>query len=843
MHNQYLTSLRFPFIESSFLFDKGTINWQDLHDTVLGIEHKIDLDAIKHARKKIWESKMSPEVSVLGSIDLISRSFLTRYGSQIELKNETSFDFISDAHHIWTIITKCIDPNILISWKWRNRNPIDCPQTISVNNPTLNSLFNSGLNDYHLHYGAIGTLEYLLRVIYPSTIVKDAIKHEIINEKAWIKNNNLKSYHVSPYLISLVHGIIAAQVHTFHLYFDNPNFILQPHNYSMVQARRFWKNLEKLLTINIEDVSDINTTYIISKIDTVIKSIIDTNTPGDILTDNRFLCKTFNIYLNYKLNSNKRQYNIYQYYLNKMLWLRNYLYTIIIQQPERGGLSFFKRYYDRIIFTGAKNDNDLSSKVKSLIPRNSNKINILELRFGIEHFLQYYRRFIKEYAYFNNFHNNGYLENTTKVCFIISLNKKWINNTFENGVRYSRFINDLIFQIDQVLAIFENNPKLIYLFRGFDVCSMEKALPNWIFILVLNYINEKANELLYKGIENIPLIKFTFHAGEDFYSPLNGLRNLGEVIKWGPISAHNRIGHGLVLGVDIPEWFKNKLGEKELTTIDIPSGILLDDLLFELLLIRDGLANGKKLIAEEKEVIKDIKTVIEHLRNNIENGYDLKLFNSDNIDALLESYKCRFDYDRLVSSGGISRHCFNLIHNSEWFCYSDVRNLKDLSLIEKLYSEYLISEDLFIAEEEIFPLNNILCEEYILRSQNVQEYMFNFLTDVSIETCPSSNILISNNLDYKKHHAFKLHPINGRRKVHISINSDDPIVFNTNIFNEYQNLFLASRNSDRTIQTSDIVEWLSAINSNSVDYSFYENEAIKHIHDYCIKNGILYDDM
>ena len=68
---------------------------------------------------------------------------------------------------------------------------------------------------------------------------------------------------------------------------------------------------------------------------------------------------------------------------------------------------------------------------------------------------------------------------------------------------------------------------------------------------------------------------FTYHAGEDFYDIVDGLRTICEAIDFFRYSMGDRIGHGLALGTD-PSTFYS---ERHLLLM-IPRQILLDNLVW-----------------------------------------------------------------------------------------------------------------------------------------------------------------------------------------------------------------------------------------------------------------------
>ena len=59
-----------------------------------------------------------------------------------------------------------------------------------------------------------------------------------------------------------------------------------------------------------------------------------------------------------------------------------------------------------------------------------------------------------------------------------------------------------------------------------------------------------------RGIEGVPPLRTTVHAGEDFVHLLTGLRRLDEAIRHLGLEEGDRIGHGMALGLDPTTWFE-----------------------------------------------------------------------------------------------------------------------------------------------------------------------------------------------------------------------------------------------------------------------------------------------
>jgi hypothetical protein len=71
----------------------------------------------------------------------------------------------------------------------------------------------------------------------------------------------------------------------------------------------------------------------------------------------------------------------------------------------------------------------------------------------------------------------------------------------------------------------------------------------------------------------LPRLGLTFHAGEDYYHPLDGIRTMWNAVNGTGMLAGDRIGHGLAAGADIEDHQRNLMG-----TNSAPGGDILDSL-------------------------------------------------------------------------------------------------------------------------------------------------------------------------------------------------------------------------------------------------------------------------
>ncbi|MEO5351586.1 MAG: hypothetical protein H7836_18385, partial [Magnetococcus sp. YQC-3] len=69
----------------------------------------------------------------------------------------------------------------------------------------------------------------------------------------------------------------------------------------------------------------------------------------------------------------------------------------------------------------------------------------------------------------------------------------------------------------------------------------------------------------------------------------------------------------------------------------------------------------------------------------------------------------------------------------------------------------------------------------------LQGYVFNLVvkSGIIVESCPSSNVLISGVNSYADHSIFQMAPPDGSGRLLVCLNTDDPITFSQNVCEEY----------------------------------------------------------
>ena len=118
---------------------------------------------------------------------------------------------------------------------------------------------------------------------------------------------------------------------------------------------------------------------------------------------------------------------------------------------------------------------------------------------------------------------------------------------------------------------------------------------------------------------------------------------------------------------------------------------------------------------------------------------------------------------------------------------------------------------------------------------NLYSYLQELLLDkinnrgIIIETNPTSNLSIGEMKDLFNHYIFNLNDLdinNKHSRAMITINSDDPSVFNTNVSNEMSYIFYALQKKGFSREES--LQWIDKVRNYGMQSSFLQNDDITY---------------
>ncbi len=182
-----------------------------------------------------------------------------------------------------------------------------------------------------------------------------------------------------------------------------------------------------------------------------------------------------------------------------------------------------------------------------------------------------------------------------KIRFVIHFIRSQSGDELSDAVPFER-LRGKIDRQSAVLHLFRQKvPELARYVVGIDVANLERDCPPAVFTPYMRFLRGQVGELkaddcgalchsvwlrLRERDEadhpvDLPRLGLTYHAGEDFYHPIEGMRNMDEAIHGAEMVPGDRLGHGLAAGWDLEAFYS--LRGRGLT---LPLGVLLDDLVW-----------------------------------------------------------------------------------------------------------------------------------------------------------------------------------------------------------------------------------------------------------------------
>ena len=494
-------------------------------------------------------------------------------------------------------------------------------------------------------------------------------------------------------------------------------------------------------------------------------------------------------------NNNSDVNNNFRYLFWLYIKVKNIFYQNITQPKSNLGLSNFTKYFNKIDSFKNHIDNPLEEVLN--YSSANDMLNNIEVRVApnlrYKKFKNKVDRLIKEYlsCKFNNL-NFGiivhFIKNEYKV-YNDSNNYEYcvpssMPDTLNLEPRYWKIIRDTIAQYDSLCRLIISNPEYRFFIRGVDICNRELAVPSWVYAPFFRGIRDLLTSNDVNGDKELPPIHFTVHAGEEYYHPIQGLRNIWESLHFFNFSHHDRIGHGVALGEIPQQYYKNN------TTVSVPYSTYLFDILFELYLYRNNVLFDHSI---ENYLEKELHSILQ------------TLFKNCDYIKITSNIMCRFyeslfywEYMELFpvySDGNVFKRKSKTAHQALLNKLDHKVNSKKADIIgdnprealEVLQYIFLYNTPMYLFEKmsglKIVTVDKMYKKRHKLIRKCILERMNKY--NIVVECCPSSNITIGKIDSYAEHPIFAFCPPGKKAKIHATINSDDPVVFNTTLEEEF----------------------------------------------------------
>ncbi|MFE2567457.1 hypothetical protein [Streptomyces mirabilis] len=322
--------------------------------------------------------------------------------------------------------------------------------------------------------------------------------------------------------------------------------------------------------------------------------------------------------------------------------------------------------------------------------------------------------------------------------------------------------------LEAVVEALSSCPTAERYFGGLDVAGDENAMPNWVYAALYHEYKERlvySRPGLCPSRDDYPL-SCRVHAGELFNSPLQGIRRIGEALKFGKPADEVRIGHALALSSNAP-WDNLR---------DEPLEEVLDDLSWALMMLS---GSATRTITAEAESLL-ISLAKDFFRPDIHN-----LVTSENITR---AYEARYKVEDLRDVGFLSpdpeREQWSWPNRKVSLALPDAwPGWKKLARV--YFTETLL--DLQATWDKTPEQRQTLEELYRQARIPLLRELQNRGT--VIETCPTSNLIIGGFPSYDDHPVFEL----TSEGVSCTINTDDPGIFHVTIDEEIAHVWQAAQ--------------------------------------------------
>lgn len=462
-----------------------------------------------------------------------------------------------------------------------------------------------------------------------------------------------------------------------------------------------------------------------------------------------------------------------------------------------------------------------SQKLLKSIKRNNKNINSEDLRFGApckiaeDTKLGYVLHFIKkkEKTPKNTFEGDLYCRNykvrkeiDRQAVAIETLVKK-SNPYVVGGYRKSNVLN---FNKENT------SEEILCPIVGIDAANSEFFCRPEVFAPVFRRLKhvDRQTRIDYLVEHTDAQLGRTFHAGEDYYDIVDGLRAIDECITFMEFGERDRIGHGVALGVDAKKYYEIRQNR-----IILPKQVLLDNVVWAYVKIeefgiedRSGLR--RRLLEKFQELYRDI------YRNIIKN--DQTMYQCISISDYYDSWKLRGDKPKFNKNSGRFKPYERRISEA-------LDNLRNTPKIEGLFRSYHFSGDAkkrgdvkteYHLEEMDY---KIIAELQKMMRKEIEK------KHISVETNPTSNLQITDVGMYCEHPVAVMNNTflvdKPDSAVDVTINTDDQGVFATSLEKEFTLMALAlekqvDENGEPVYQRNDIYQWLDMVRAAAEPRSF-----------------------
>jgi len=374
---------------------------------------------------------------------------------------------------------------------------------------------------------------------------------------------------------------------------------------------------------------------------------------------------------------------------------------------------------------------------------------------------------------------------------------------------------------------------------GIDAANLELTTPPEVYAPAFRFLHSLPIELRrspYRHLRRVDVedavrdlverrrLGMTYHVGEDFRHLLSGLRAIAEVLEYLGPQPGDRLGHATALGLD-PEVWARQVGYQAV----VPRLEWLDDLVW----LYSFLGPGDDTIGE-----LGVEDRIQHLSWKVYRSSSGQQQEKDwSPLALHDAWRMRqldpysVDLEKLKNNKCKLRRPEGKYeaHHFRWWqtqlkVHQEVEHHIGSAQACQLLHAYWFDREVRKNGDKPETVDLEQDRDLWMKTlKRVQKTLIDRIQrrEVVIEVNPSVNRVIGPMSKLEEHHIFKLtfdKKKRTKRQVRVTINTDNPAVFNTSLAHEYYLLGEVLQKAGKS--EPEVVEWLEWLRQNGENYSF-----------------------
>ena len=522
---------------------------------------------------------------------------------------------------------------------------------------------------------------------------------------------------------------------------------------------------------------------------------------GVASAETRFVCRG----LRYCQSLHGRSDSLFARRFFQYLRFRIQLYRDLIQAPGTAGLDWFSRFQRRVSPLRSPLDNrllEIAMKVES----QDLCLQSIELRQTPETSWPQVRKQVRDIARAAHKFLPAEPVLRPEVGLVLHFVKERLRTesslhadpgTILYGSRHGTWFAQRKSEASAIAAALRNQPELLLVLRGLDVANTELSQPTWVLLPLWQRVRSEAKRAaaylaVHRPRWQVPTLRTTVHAGEDFVRLVEGLRRIHEAVESGLVRLGDRLGHALALGRAPAQWAK----ENPYTAQPIEDR--LDDLLWELERYQKG------QLATTQSRCEFVRAEICRLAR-VQYGAD-----SGTPEDHIIARTLRWNQNELRRIGYPR-------------CNANINRYYPNSNAQRIWQRYLCDRGAFVRGQQAIPISCEPAEVAVLETmqKGLRAEIGN--PEITVESNPSSNLVIGGFDSIHSLPTFRFQPLPGNVEplggpVLVSVNTDNPITFSSCLADEFAYVYYGLLNNG--VHAADALAWLDRVRSAGTNSRF-----------------------